>query len=153
VARRAVCSDQAGYCRHRQENRCQDICQQVHPSCSGPSPRLLREFFDWYTDHKDRAQAAVLAALVHLKFVTIYPFADGNGRISRLMMNFVLNRRGFPLLNIPYDVSSYYKTLERAQMAGRSEPFVTWFIKRYLEECRHLQAKTGEKNKRKSVHL
>lgn len=70
------------------------------------------------------------------------------------MMNFVLNRRGFPLLNIPYDVrSSYYKTLERAQMAGRSEPFVTWFIKRYLEECRHLQAKTGEKNKRKSVHL
>jgi Fic family protein len=130
-------------------------CRQV--------PRLLGELFDWYADHKDRAHAVILAALVHLKFVTIHPFVDGNGRISRLMMNFVLNRRGFPLLNIPYDVrSSYYRMLERAQMTGRSEPFVTWFIKRHLEEYRHLRGKTGErrlsnltieKNKRKSVHL
>ena len=41
-----------------------------------------------------------LAAFVHLKFVTIHPFGDGNGRISRLMMNFVLNKEGYPMLDI-----------------------------------------------------
>ena len=48
---------------------------------------LLHEFFIWYHKNKNKINPAVLAALVHLKFVTIHPFSDGNGRISRLMMN------------------------------------------------------------------
>lgn len=36
-------------------------------------------------------------------------FADGNGRISRLMMNFVLHKKGYPMLNIAYEGrNSYY---------------------------------------------
>jgi len=41
---------------------------------------LLMEFFKWYENNKDKMHAVQLAALVHLKLVTIHPFADGNGR-------------------------------------------------------------------------
>jgi Fic family protein len=95
---------------------------------------MLRDFFGWYDKNKARLHPVELAALVHLKFVTIHPFADGNGRVSRLMMNFVLNRTGYPMLNIPYEGrNSYYGALERAQLRKRSDVFVLWFIKRYVK--------------------
>src|SRR3989344_8120425 len=58
---------------------------------------LLKEFFEWYSKNKDKIHPVELAALVHIKFVTIHPFADGNGRISRLIMNFVLNKNNYPM--------------------------------------------------------
>ncbi len=64
---------------------------------------LLMEFFRWYAKNKNRLHPVELAAFVHLKFVTTHPFADGNGRISRLLMNFILNRHGYPMLNVPYE--------------------------------------------------
>lgn len=95
---------------------------------------MLREFFGWYSRNKNRLHPVELAALVHLKFVTIHPFADGNGRVSRLMMNFVLDRKGYPMLNIPYEGrNSYYRALERAQMKKGSNAFVLWFIRRYVK--------------------
>jgi Fic family protein len=96
---------------------------------------MLRDFFKWYAKNKNALHPVELAALVHLKFVTIHPFSDGNGRISRLMMNFVLNRRGFPTFNISYEGrSAYYTALERAQIKKNDFIFVNWFIKRYIKE-------------------
>lgn len=99
---------------------------EVHP--------LLTEFFRWYEKNKKRLHPVELAALVHLKFVTIHPFADGNGRISRLMMNFVLNRNGYPMLNIPYENrNSYYNALERAQAKNVEDIFLQWFMRNYVK--------------------
>ncbi len=96
---------------------------------------LLRDFFRWYARNKDKLHPVELATLVHLKFVTIHPFADGNGRISRLLMNFVLIKHGYPMLNIPYEGrNSYYNALERAQTKGIEDIFFQWLIKRYLKE-------------------
>ena len=104
-----------------------------------PSPvevqPLLREFFRWYDRSKSSLHSVELAAAVHLRFVTVHPFADGNGRMSRLLMNFVLQRHGFPLLNIPYeDRRSYYNALERSQVKKVESIFIQWFFKRYLKE-------------------
>src|SRR3989304_4293423 len=78
---------------------------------------LLRNFFKWYNESKNNLHPVELAALVHLKFVNIHPFGDGNGRISRLMMNFVLHKHGYPMLNIDYkNRNSYYTALERSQL-------------------------------------
>jgi len=88
---------------------------------------LLKEFFDWYRIEK--THPVELAALVHLKFVTIHPFSDGNGRISRLMMNFILKKNKFPLLNIYYNKrNSYYNALERSQVNKDDSIFVQWFF-------------------------
>jgi len=95
---------------------------------------LLKEFFDWYSQNKNKIPAVELAALVHLKFVTIHPFSDGNGRISRLMMNFVLHKKGFPMLNISYEKrTGYYNALERSQVKKNELIFLQWFFKKYID--------------------
>lgn len=104
-----------------------------------PSPvelqPLLREFFGWYNGNKARMHPVELAALAHLKFVTIHPFSDGNGRISRLIMNFILKKHGYPMLNIEYKRRrAYYNALERAQVNNRERIFCQWFFRRYLRE-------------------
>lgn len=99
---------------------------KVHPA--------LMDFFRWYEKNKKRPHPVEWAALVHLKSVTIHPFADGNGRISRLMMNFVLNRNGYPMLNISYENrNSYYSALERAQAKNVEDIFLQWFMRNYVK--------------------
>lgn len=96
---------------------------------------LLKEFFKWYDKNKNKTNPVELAALVHLKFVTIHPFGDGNGRISRLMMNFVLKKHHYPMLNIKYEGrNSYYNALERSQVKNEDGIFIQWFIKSYIKE-------------------
>ncbi|MCH8329354.1 MAG: Fic family protein, partial [Nanoarchaeota archaeon] len=95
---------------------------------------LLHEFFNWYRKVKDSLNPVILAALVHLRFVTIHPFSDGNGRISRLMMNFVLHSKGYPMLNIEYtNRNAYYNALERSQLKNDDHFFAQYVIKRYIK--------------------
>lgn len=94
---------------------------------------LLTEFFDWCKNASKAIHPVPLAALVHLRLVTIHPFGDGNGRIARIAMNRELRRSDFPLFNIPYTGRrSYYGALERSQMKIDEVPFVRWFARQYL---------------------
>lgn len=69
-----------------------------------------------------------VAARAHNTFEKIHPFGDGNGRIGRLLMNYVLWKNGYPMLIIEYKKrKSYYKALQRTE-----EGFVNYFIRRYL---------------------
>lgn len=96
---------------------------------------LMEEFMKWYKKSTKSLHPVHLAALVHLKLVTIHPFTDGNGRISRLMMNFVLNRYGFPMYDISYNNrNSYYNALERSQVNDDETVFLQWFFRRYMKE-------------------
>jgi Fic family protein len=95
---------------------------------------LISGFFTWYNSSKKKLHPVELAALVHLKFVTIHPFGDGNGRTTRLMMNYVLNAFDYPLMDIDYaDRRSYYTALEKSQRKDDYLPFLQWFMKRYLK--------------------
>lgn len=94
---------------------------------------LIKDFFEWYGASKGTLNPVELAALVHLKFVMIHPFGDGNGRVSRLMMNHVLYMSGYPMMDIEYrDRRSYYNALERSQTKEDDLPFLRWFMTRYL---------------------
>lgn len=95
----------------------------------------LLEFFDWYRTNRKKIHPVELAALVHLKFVSIHPFVDGNGRISRLFSNAILRRNGYPMLIIDYTQrTSYYHALERSQLTQDQTIFSKWFFRRYLKE-------------------
>ena len=108
---------------------------KFHPPYPIELDLLLKDFFDWYHQNKKTLHPVHLAGLIHLKFVTIHPFADGNGRISRLLMNYVLHKNGYPMLIIPYTQrKSYYTALERSQLKKDENVFILWFFKRYLKE-------------------
>jgi Fic family protein len=71
----------------------------------------------------------ILAAEFHYEFVRIHPFDDGNGRMARILMNFILMRFGFPPVIIKTeDKENYFFALRRAD-AGLSEFFVEYIAK------------------------
>jgi len=100
---------------------------------------LLKEFFMWYNKNKDKIHPVELVALVHFKFVSIHPFGDGNGRISRLLMNCVLDEKKYPMVIIEYkDRLAYYSVLEKSQLENNPFYSVRWFVKMYIKKNQKL---------------
>lgn len=77
---------------------------------------LLPAFFDLLTAESDPAARVVLG---HFVFVYIHPYADGNGRIGRFLMNTMLAAGGWPWLVVPVERrDAYMAALERASVEG-----------------------------------
>jgi len=91
---------------------------------------LMRRFLDWLNDPENMLLHPVrFAALAHYKLVYIHPFTDGNGRTSRLLMNWILMQNGFPPVIIrKQDRLSYYQHLVTAN-DGDIRPFVRFIAK------------------------
>jgi len=96
---------------------------------------LLEEFVEWYDENKKKLHPVELAALTHLKFVKIHPFLDGNGRIARLLINYVLHRHGYPMMTVEYkNRMAYYTALDKFDATQEEEVFVDFLIGSYLGE-------------------
>jgi len=81
------------------------------------TPAKMQELIEWYREASQNSDIhpAVLAALFHHKFVAINPFDDGNGRLSRILMNLILMQKGYPPVVIKMDDrQNYYALLSRA---------------------------------------
>jgi len=93
----------------------------------------LENFFKWYHSENRRLHPLELAALIHLKVISLQPFADGNSRLARLLMNWVLWKKNYPLIDIPVeDLENYYDVLDKYQIEHRTGPFVTYIKKKFL---------------------
>jgi len=85
--------------------------------------KLVDGLFDY-----EKINPVELSARLHYRFEKIHPFGDGNGRIGRLLINWLLWWNNYPMLVIEYKKrKSYYKALERDE-----DGFVRYFIRRYL---------------------
>jgi len=88
---------------------------------------LIKNFTEFINKNK-KMNPIELAGRAHYQFEKIHPFGDGNGRIGRLLMNFILWHNGYPMLIIEYKKrKSYYKALQKDE-----NYFVSYFIRRYL---------------------
>ena len=77
-------------------------------------PEAMAGLMDWYSS-SNTMHPVECAARLHVDFVGIHPFVDGNGRTSRLLMNFELMRRGFLPVIIPVENRLvYYDALDTA---------------------------------------
>lgn len=77
----------------------------------------MNEFIQWLYSQTVE-DSILLAALVHLKFVSIHPFIDGNGRTARLLMNLVLLQNGYPQAIIKVsNRAEYIQAIEQYQQS------------------------------------
>lgn len=95
--------------------------------------KRLQEFFLWLKKYPG-TNYVKLAALAHYKIVSIHPFGDGNGRLSRLIMNYILWYHDCPLMLIKNNERrAYFKSLEKSQLNDDPIHFLKWFMKYYLK--------------------
>lgn len=90
-------------------------------------PPEIKNLFMWYEQVKEELHPVELATLFHFKFVYIHPFADGNGRTARLLMNLILMGHGFPPAIVKAENDQrfcYYEMLEMASTEKNPEPFI-----------------------------
>ena len=101
---------------------------------------LLNELINWYNDYKDKYPSLILATVVHNQFENIHPFADGNGRVGRLLLNNILLKNGLPPVNIELKHrSEYYKTLQEYEKNKNLRPTVEFLLKEYKETKKALK--------------
>lgn len=111
--------------------------QRVH--FEGPSfdrvEREMTNFLDWFNEEKE-IDPVLKAGVAQLRFVTIHPFDDGNGRIARAIADLCLARserssqRFYSMsAQIRQQRDTYYEVLERTQKADTNiTPWLTWFL-------------------------
>ena len=96
--------------------------------------QFLKGFHAWYKKSEGKIEPVELAGMAHFRYVNIHPFGDGNGRISRLLMNYILIKNNCPPLNIKYaDRDNYYKALEKGNLELDEIHFLKWFMKYYIK--------------------
>ena len=103
-----------------------------------PAPAELDELMEdlgrWMDANRDSMHPAHYAAMLHLRFVTVHPFIDGNGRVARLLMNTALIQNGYLLAVVPPILrQEYLSTIRRYQQQGDAVPFCDFIAERVLE--------------------
>lgn len=122
------------------------------PAYTGPDhqavPALMLEVVDWLQSGDVDTHIAVRAAMTHLHVVSVHPFADGNGRISRIVQSLVLARSGllapeFSSIEeyLGRHTAEYYRVLQRVQAGSYqperdARPWVQFCIAAHIEQAR-----------------
>ncbi|MDE1725547.1 MAG: Fic family protein, partial [Thaumarchaeota archaeon] len=103
-----------------------------------PPPHEISNFMvslvDLINNNPDELTPIELAAQVHYDLSWIHPFSDGNGRVARLLLNFVLLRHGYPFTIIQaVERNTYLRTLRHMDTTAEIEPFVI-YVARCVEQ-------------------
>jgi len=126
-------------------------CDFAPPSACEISD-LMKELLCWLNNNSEELRPIELAAVFHHKLVSIHPFDDGNGRVSRLLMNLLLINSGYTLTVIKQvDRKRYYNTLQKAD-SGNLKPFVN-FIARCVEQSLDIYLKAIEPTTKKNQFM
>lgn len=84
------------------------------------TPALMTDLLQWYNQAESEGVMSPieLASLFHYRYIRIHPFEDGNGRISRLIVNYILYRNGYPMIVVKSaDKNNYLTALNRCDVA------------------------------------
>lgn len=98
-------------------------------------PRILGEL-EKFLHQEDELPPLVKIALAHVQFETIHPFLDGNGRVGRLLITFLLTERGVlhkPVLYLSHYFrrhrQAYYEHLQAVRDRGEWERWLAFFLR------------------------
>jgi Fic family protein len=125
--------------------------RDVPPAYVGPDaeavPGLMAEVVAWLNDGDRDAHVAVRAAMAHLHVVSVHPFPDGNGRISRIVQSLALARDGllapeFSSIeeHLGRNTGAYYQVLQEVQGGSYqperdATPWVRFCVAAHVEQA------------------
>ena len=131
---RALYKNIDGKAAGRYRDRPATIIGSQYPACL---PDEMKNLFSWAVNERDHYHPVLFAAQLHKRLVFIHPFADGNGRLARLLMNAVLIQDGYMLAVIPPKLrQEYVSLLEQAHRDDR--PFMAFIAERVLDSEREM---------------
>ena len=97
-------------------------------------PVQMEQLIADYPGMKESLHIVEAVAALHVRFESIHPFIDGNGRTGRLLLNFELMKAGLLPVNIKFaDRMAYYDTFDTCRRAGNYDAMAT-LIAGYEEE-------------------
>lgn len=100
---------------------------------SGKVPQRMKNLVYWYHQHKKKYHPFELAVIFSTKLVSIHPFVDGNGRVSRLIMNFILGKHKYPWINVYTKQRVQYLVVIRKVNEEEYAPAIEFMIKSLRE--------------------
>ena len=90
-------------------------------------PTLMAELVQWYGQQD--CHPVERAARLHVDFVGIHPFVDGNGRTARLLMNFDLMTSGYlPVIIKTEHRLAYYEALDKAHTTQQYQDYIAMVV-------------------------
>ena len=90
------------------------------------TPALMADLVDWYNNAEleGKLSPVELAILFHYRYIRIHPFEDGNGRIARLLFNYILARHGYPMVVVRSRLKQdYLEALHQADLIVGRAPY------------------------------
>ena len=110
-------------------------------------PDEMQNLIRWYRQNRKTLNPFELAILLHTKFEIIHPFVDGNGRVGRALMNFILERSGYPTLYLGREHrAAYLDALVRAD-DGEFAPIVKTLYEFYQNQHGQIAQEVQQKLK------
>jgi Fic family protein len=119
-----------------------------------PPPELLPDLLgalEWFVQTETSLPPLFVAGLAHAQFETIHPFSDGNGRVGRLLVTFLLIQRRvigrpilYPSLYLKRHRTAYYERLQKVRTEGDWEAWLKFFLRavRVAAEDAYLRTKS-----------
>ena len=108
-----------------------------------PPPHAVPEALsglERFLHEKDNLPVLIKVGLAHAQFETIHPFLDGNGRVGRLLITFLLTERQLlsrPVLYLSHYFKchrqTYYEKLQAVRDTGDWEGWLTFFLRGVVE--------------------
>lgn len=89
------------------------------------TPALMTDLVDWYNkaEEEGKLSPVELAVLFHYRYIRIHPFEDGNGRIARLLVNYILTKHDYPMIVVRSRMKNeYLEALHAADLMVGSSP-------------------------------
>jgi len=121
-----------------------------------PTEDAMRNLIEWY-ENDSETHPLVKCALFTYEFVSIHPFQDGNGRLSRLLSSLLLLKNGYKwtqYVSFEHEIESkkteYYSVLRSCQ-AQRPNENVTEWIRFFFEALGNIQKQLMIKLETKGV--
>ena len=134
----------------------QIIFQTTEPGI--PTQDAMRMLIDWYLND-DETHPLVKCALFTYEFVSIHPFQDGNGRLSRLLSTLLLLKHGYKWIQyvsfeheIEHRKTEYYRVLRSCQAQIPNENVSEWILF-FFDAVRNIQDQLLSKLEIKGVEI